>query len=112
MTKSSDESKNQVKKQAYRLYAQFVLVGAALGAYYGIFYKNPERAVDFGPVIILSLLSAVVVTVIQIWKKATQLKRTGDLPQILRNVFLFTAMLEARPILKHGGKGLVVALLR
>ena len=111
MTKSSDESKNQVKKQAYRLYAQFVLVGAALGAYYGIFYKNPERAVDFGPVIILSLLSAVVVTVIQIWKKGYPAKE--KLVIFLKSFgmfFLFLAMLEARPIFEAwGGKGLVIA---
>lgn len=111
MTKSQNKTNTQVAKQPYRLYAQFVLVGAALGAYYGIFYKNPERAVDFVPVVTLSLLSALVVTVIQIWKKGFSSKE--KLLTFLKSFgmfFLFLAMLEARPIFEAwGGKGLVVA---
>jgi len=111
MTESLNKSKNQVKKQGYRLYVQYVLIGAALGAYYGIFYKNPERAVDFSPVILLSLVSALVITVIQIWKKGYPAKE--KLIIFLKSFgmfFLFLAMLEARPLFEQwGGKGLVTA---
>ncbi len=111
MTEQQNKPGNQVKKQGYRLYAQFVLIGAALGAYYGIFYRNPGRPVDFSPVVLLSLLSAVVVTIIQNWKKGYPAKE--KLMIFLKSFgmfFLFLAMLEARPLFeKWGGKGLVIA---
>lgn len=106
-----NKTNNQAKKQGYRLYAQFVLVGAALGAYYGIFYRNPGRPIDFSPVVLLSLLSALVVTVIQIWKKGFSAKE--KLITFLKSFamfFLFLAMLEARPLFEQwGGRGLVIA---
>lgn len=111
MTNSENKKAVTAKKQGYRLYAQFVLVGAALGAYYGIFYRTPERAVDFSPVLLLSLVSAVVVTVIQVWKKGYPAKE--KLMIFLKSFgmfFLFLAMLEARPLFEQwGGKGLVIA---
>ncbi|HBO33465.1 MAG TPA: hypothetical protein DD636_01785 [Anaerolineaceae bacterium] len=111
MTNNEDKKANGEKKQGFRLYAQFVLIGAALGAYYGVFYRNPERAVDFSPVVLLSLLSAVVVTIIQIWKKGYPAKE--KLMIFLKSFgmfFLFLTMLEARPLFEQwGGKGLVIA---
>ena len=111
MTNTEDKKAVTGQKQGYRLYAQFVLVGAALGAYYGIFYRTPERAVDFSPVLLLSLVSAIVVTVIQIWKKGYPAKE--KLMIFLKSFgmfFLFLAMLEARPLFEQwGGKGLVIA---
>jgi len=106
-----NKTNNQAKKQGYRLYAQTVLIGAALGAYYGIFYRNPGRPLDFSPVVLLSLLSAIVVTVIQIWKKGYSAKE--KLITFLKSFamfFLFLAMLEARPLFEQwGGRGLVIA---
>jgi hypothetical protein len=111
MSNSVNKANNQAKKKGYRLYAQFVLVGAALGAYYGIFYRNPGRPIDFSPVVLLSLLSAIVVTVIQIWKKGYSAKE--KLITFLKSFamfFLFLAMLEARPLFEQwGGRGLVIA---
>ena len=111
MTKLDNKKAVTPPKQGYRLYAQFVLVGAALGAYYGIFYRNPERAVDFSPVLLLSLVSGLVVTVIQLWKKGYSAKE--KLMIFLKSFgmfFLFLAMLEARPLFEQwGGKGLVIA---
>ena len=111
MTNSENKKAVTGQKQGYRLYAHFVLVGAALGAYYGIFYRTPERAVDFSPVVLLSFVSAVVVTVIQVWKKGYPAKEM--LMIFLKSFgmfFLFLAMLEARPLLEAwGGKGLVIA---
>ncbi len=111
MTNTENKKAVSGKKQGYRLYAQFVLVGAALGAYYGIFYRTPESPVDFSSVVLLSLLSAVVVTVIQIWKKGYPAKE--KLMIFLKSFgmfFLFLAMLQARPLFEQwGGKGLVIA---
>jgi len=111
MSDSVNKTNNQAKKQGYRLYAQTVLIGAALGAHYGIFYRNPARPLDFSPVVLLSLLSAIVVTVIQIWKKGYSAKE--KLITFLKSFamfFLFLAMLEARPLFEQwGGRGLVIA---
>lgn len=97
-------------KQGYRLYFQYLLVGAALGAYYGIFYKPTETGVMFISVVLLSLLSAILVTVIQIWKKGYSFKEI--LLIYLKSFamfFLFLVMLWARPmIMEWGGKGLLI----
>lgn len=111
MTENANKKGGSTTKQGYRLYFQYLLVGAALGAYYGIFYRNPDRPVDLSPVVLLSVLSGMVVTVIQIWKKGYSFKQ--QLLIFLKYFgmfFLFLAMLEARPIFeKWGGKGLVIA---
>ena len=111
MTENANKKGGSTTKQGYRLYFQYLLVGAALGAYYGIFNRNPDRPVDLSPVVLLSVLSGLVVTVIQIWKKGYSFKQ--QLLIFLKYFgmfFLFLAMLEARPIFeKWGGKGLVIA---
>lgn len=110
MTITENKKTVTPKKQAYRLYAQFVLVGAGLGAYYGIFYRATENTVQFVSVVLLSLLSALLVTVIQIWKKGYSFK---EIMLVYLKSFamfsLFLLMLWARPIFeKWGGKGLVI----
>ncbi|NLE84199.1 MAG: hypothetical protein GX603_06780 [Chloroflexi bacterium] len=108
---SKTENKNVAPtKQGYRLYFQYLLVGAALGAYYGIFYRPADTGVLFISVVLLSLLSAVLVTVIQIWKKGYSFKEI--LVIYLKSFamfFLFLVMLWARPmIMEWGGKGLLI----
>lgn len=111
MSESLSKDNKPVKKQAYRLYAQYVLVGAALGAYYGFFYRPTENTVLFISVVLLSLLSALLVTVIQIWKKGYSFKQI--LVVYLKSFvmfFLFLLMLWARPMVQEwGGKGLLIA---
>ncbi|MDD2522281.1 MAG: hypothetical protein PHW11_05645 [Anaerolineaceae bacterium] len=111
MSESSNKTNAPTKKQAYRLYAQFVLVGAALGAYYGIFYRPSDTPVLFVSVVLLSILSALLVTVIQIWKKGYAFKEI--LVIYLKSFamfFLFLVMLWARPtVMEWGGKGWLIA---
>ncbi len=111
MTNMENKKVVSGQKQPYRLYAQYLLIGAALGAYYGIFYQNPERSLDFSPVVLLSLLSAVVVTIFQVWKKGFSAKEKFLIfVKSFVMFFLFLAMLEARPLFEAwGGKGLVIA---
>ncbi len=110
MTNIENKTTGTNKKQGYRLYAQFVLVGAALGAYYGIFYRPSESTVLFISVVLLSLLSALLVTVIQIWKKGYSFKEI--LVIYLKSFamfFLFLLMLWARPMIEQwGGKGVLI----
>jgi hypothetical protein len=48
---------------------RFLLVGAALGLYYGIFYRPSDLTPDYGIAIVLSLLAALVTVVIRFWGK-------------------------------------------
>jgi glycerol uptake facilitator-like aquaporin len=96
--------------QGFRLYFQYLLIGAALGAYYGIFYRNPGRPIDISPVFLLSVLAALVSTVFLSWKKKKTFREI--LVEFIKSFalfFLFLAMLELRPVMeKLGGKAAVI----
>lgn len=48
---------------------RYVLIGAALGLYYGIFYKPSGTNPDYGIAIVLSILAAAVTVAVRFWKK-------------------------------------------
>jgi hypothetical protein len=48
---------------------RFLFVGAALGLYYGIFYRPSDVAPDYGIALVLSLLAALITVVIRFWGK-------------------------------------------
>lgn len=48
---------------------RFLLVGAALGLYYGIFYRPSDAAPDYGIAILLSFVAAFVTVAIRFWGK-------------------------------------------
>ena len=77
--------------KGYRIYSQFVLIGAALGLYYGLFYQPTQTAPDFGMALILSLLAGLLTVVIRSWKK----KRTFQalLFEFLKMFVMFAAFL-------------------
>lgn len=111
MSESINKPKTQGKKQAYRLYAQYVLIGAALGAYYGIPSKFPRESIQYYYIVLYSIISGGVVTTFQVWKKGYSGKE--KLVVFLKSFgmfFLFLAVLNARPFIeKWGGDGLVLA---
>lgn len=98
------------RPQGYRVYFQFLLIGAALGAYYGIFYRNPGRPVDIIPVLLLSVGAALVTTVFASWKKKKTFREILiEFVKSFALFFLFLAMLELRPVMeKLGGKTAVI----
>jgi len=55
-------------------YVQYALIGAALGLYYGIFYK-PGGDPDFGIAVVLSVFAAILTTIVRSWKKAFPIKK-------------------------------------
>jgi hypothetical protein len=52
---------------------RYVLIGAALGLYYGIFYRPSGTPPDYGIAIVLSILAAAVTVAIRYWKKKAPL---------------------------------------
>ncbi|MGI6251534.1 MAG: hypothetical protein ACOYKD_09300 [Anaerolineaceae bacterium] len=89
----------QSPSQGYRLYAQYVLMGAALGLYYGIFYRESTYAPDFLAITILSALAAVVATVVRGLKNRKEAKAwVGEFAQSFLMFFLFLGALQSRSI--------------
>jgi hypothetical protein len=48
---------------------RYVLIGAAIGLYYGLFYQPSGTDPDYGIAFILSLLAAAVTVAVRFWKK-------------------------------------------
>jgi hypothetical protein len=48
---------------------RYVLIGAAIGLYYGLFYRPSDTAPDYGIAVILSILAAAVTVAVRFWKK-------------------------------------------
>jgi hypothetical protein len=59
------------KKSAYEIgrMQRYILIGAGIGLYYGIFYKSSGVDPDYGIAIVLSVIGALITTVIRFWKK-------------------------------------------
>lgn len=101
---------NTDRKTLYnRKLIQYGLVGAALGVYYGIFYK-PVNDADVGTAVILSIFAALVTVVIQSWRKGFQFKKIAKEFLIIFGFFLiFMLSLTLRKLAYDlGGKILVI----
>ncbi len=48
---------------------RYILVGIAIGLYYGIFYRPSDTPPDYGIAIILSIVAALVTVAVRFWKK-------------------------------------------
>jgi hypothetical protein len=100
----------QSNKPQYRIYLQYVIIGAALGLYYGLFYRGSQSSPDFVMAIILSVLAALVTVIVRSWNK----KR--PFPEILMDFLKMFAMfvvflvgLELRKVIfERWGKTAVV----
>lgn len=67
-TKAQKAAREQRGREIGRT-QRYVLVGAALGVYYGLFYRPSDAAPDYGTAIILAILAALVTVIIRFWKK-------------------------------------------
>ena len=67
-TKAQKAAREQRGRQLGRI-QRYVLVGAAIGIYYGAFYRSTDAAPDYGIAIILAVLAALVTVAVRFWKK-------------------------------------------
>ncbi len=106
MSKAKAKAK---QTQPYRIYAQYVLIGAALGLYYGLFYKDTPREPDYAMAVLLSILAAVVTVIIRSWKKGRSFKEIlVDFLKISLAFMVFMVGIEMRKLVFGlGGKAAV-----
>ena len=59
------------KKEAMRIgmIQRYLLIGAAIGLYYGLFYKPSDTPPDYGIAILLSVLAALITVIVRFWRK-------------------------------------------
>ena len=96
--------------QPYRVYVQYVLIGAAIGLYYGLFYNNAVRTPDYGIAVLLILVAAVVTVIVRSWKKKRNFREILiDFLKVLFFFLIFMLGLEARTFIAGlGGKVAVI----
>lgn len=61
--------KTPKEKKGYRIYLQYVLIGGAIGLYYGLFYRGPQTPPDYFMAVLLSFIAAAVTVIVRFWKK-------------------------------------------
>jgi CHASE2 domain-containing sensor protein len=90
---------------------RYIFIGAALGLYYGIFYRPSSADPDYGIAILLSIIAALITVVIRFWKKkqpfAVMLK---DYFMMLVLYSAFLLMLAARHQVEQIGGRVAVAI--
>jgi len=102
--------KNSEGKTSYRIYMQYVLIGAAIGLYYGLFYRPTQTAPDFFMAILLSVAASVVTVIIRSWKKGRPFSELLiDFLKILSMFSAFMVGLEMRKVIyNQWGKTVVI----
>jgi ABC-type phosphate/phosphonate transport system permease subunit len=100
------------KKRKDNLYQRYALTGAAIGIYFGIFYR-PTRAPSFTNAILLALVAAVVTLVVRSWKKRPLrlLPVLYDFLKLFFSFSIFLLALEFRHIAEDFGGRLAVTLV-
>lgn len=99
-------NKKPTKKQLF--FQRYVLTGAALGLYFGIFFR-PVREPMFVLAPFLGLIAASVVSIV----RAVQQRRMPALSQVARDFVLYTAvvvLIEARHIAYDLGEKVGVSI--
>lgn len=103
--------KNVEQPVGYRIYAQYVLVGAAIGLYYGFFYRGPQSGPDYEMAVILALIAGVITTVVRNWKKQKIFKEIAlDFIKFTALFMIFLLALQLKPVLDQWGGRVLVAI--
>ena len=101
------------KKSAYEIgrMQRYILIGAGIGLYYGLFYKPSSVDPDYGIAIVLSIFAALITVVVRFWKKkqpfVVVVKYYFEM-LLLYSVFLLT--LAGRHLAEELGGRVAVAL--
>ena len=89
---------------------QFVLIGVALGLYYGLFYRGPQAPPDYFMAILLSAVAALITVIVRSWKKKRPFKEIAiDFLKIFVMFSVFMISLELRKVIfERWGKTAVI----
>jgi len=102
--------KKPEQKIGIRTYLIYLLVGAALGLYYGLFYKHPGTppAYSYLMAAALALVAAGVTVAVQYWKKAPFRDMLKDFLRVFVIFAVFLLGLELRKLIfEEWGKTVV-----
>lgn len=110
MTKDSKTAKEPT---GYRIYGQYVLVGAAIGLYYGAFYRSTQSSPDYVMAVILAVLAGVLTTAVRNWKKKKPFGTIAlDFIKITAMFLAFLLSLQLKPVIEgFGGRILVIIFM-
>jgi hypothetical protein len=99
----------QSNKPQYRIYLQYVIIGAALGLYYGLFYRGAQSSPDYAMAIILSVFAALVTVIVRSWKKKRPFTQIlMDFLKMFAIFVVFLVGLELRKVIfERWGKTIV-----
>lgn len=100
-------------RAGYSIYLQYVLVGAALGLYYGIFHKNSTDQPDYAMAVLLSVLAGILTTAVRVWKKRKTFKVIVlDFIKIWAMFLLFLLAIESNSVVyRIGGQVAVIIFM-
>ncbi len=97
----------------YRIYSQYVLVGAAIGLYYGVFYRNTQSSPDYVMAVILAVLAGALTTAVRSWKKKKPIGTIVlDFIKITAMFLAFLLALQLKSVIEGiGGRILVIIFM-
>jgi len=101
--------KKPVQKNGIRTYLIYLLVGAALGLYYGLFYKHPGTPPAYLMAVVLALAAAGITTAVQYWKNKSPFRVIlKDFFRVFVIFAIFLVGLELRKVIfEEWGKTVV-----
>jgi len=101
--------KKPEQKNGIRTYLIYLLVGAALGLYYGLFYKHPGTPPAYLMAVVLALVAAGVTVAVQYWKnKAPSRVMSKEFLRVFVIFAVFLVGLELRKVIfEEWGKTVV-----
>ena len=110
MTKDKKSAKEPT---GYRIYSQYILVGAAIGLYYGIFHRSTQYSPDYVTVVILAVLAGVLTTAVRNWKKKKPFGTiTLDFIKITAMFLAFLLALQLKSVIEGiGGRISVIIFM-
>lgn len=107
------DKKTTQQPTGFRLYSQYVLVGGAIGLYYGIFSRGAQSSPDFSVVILLAVLAGALTTAVRSWKKKKSFGTIAlDFIKITAMFLVFLLALQLRSVIEgYGGRTMVIIFM-
>ncbi len=107
------DKKTTQQPTGFRLYSQYVLVGGAIGLYYGIFSRGTQSSLDFSVAILLAVLAGALTTAVRSWKKKKSFGTIAlDFIKITAMFLVFLLALQLRSVIEgYGGRTMVIIFM-
>jgi hypothetical protein len=110
MTKAK---KTTPQPTGYRIYSQYILIGGAIGLYYGIFSRTSQAAPDFSVAILLAVLAGALTTLVRSWRKKPPFRTVAvDFIKSTAMFLVFLLALQLRAVIEaYAGRTMVIIFM-